>query len=164
MFLLWVYCYCEMMSLVISCVLTLCIVSFTNACLRVTLYWNDDHTTTKTHTMLQCTRWKPLVSIYNETLRLFVDGWMDNVGLTSGVRGVLLAPCPCVSRAFHSVNHTRVQRSLSQEMLDRITRSDKRRWDKDPIYFVLWAVERYFLGSLSIFPKNKNLAKFPWIC
>ena len=112
MFLLRVNCYCEMMAMLISCVITQRFVSFTNAWLSVTLCWNDDHTT-KTHTMLQCSRWKSLVLIYNETLRLlWMDGWMDDVRFSSSVR---------VSRAFHSVTHTRVQRSLSHGTLDKIT-------------------------------------------
>ena len=105
MFLLLVYCYCEVMSLVISCVLALCIVSFTSAWLGVTLYWNDDHTTTKTHTMLQCTRWKPLVSIYNETLRLFVDGWMMCVSPTASVVSRSLRVCASPAPFIQSPTH-----------------------------------------------------------
>ena len=163
MFLLWFYCDSEVMSLVISCVLTLCIVRFTSAWLRATLYWNDDHITTKTHTMLQCTRWEPLVSIYNETLRLFVDGWMM-----------------CVSPAASVVSRSRVRAStapFNQSPTHAFSvPCPRRRWigllalitdaEIKILYNFYCELLNYrFWVAFLFFPnENKNLAKFLWIC
>ena len=147
------------MSLVISCVLTLCIVSFTSACLHVTLYWNDDHTTTKTHTMLQCKRWKPLVSIYNETLRLFVDGWMMCVSPAASVVSrslrVRASPVPFIQSPTHAFSFP-CPRGRWIGLFALIKDAEIK-----ILYILYWELlSGTFWVLFLFFPKNKNLAKF----